>query len=309
LYQSPIATTPDSGDIASTIVDVKGDTIFQTTVPYLYETMMKQTLDTLFTPLLHIEAISPMVGQSFSGTEPTIYLVVWRAAGEDMKFAQLVERIEYPTEKKEKEPEKTLVKMRQECDPQSCFRNTFDPIVFGCEFVSENGVVRSETVDSVNEACKRYVRMDRTVPAVSSNTFPNSNISGGFWHSISNIFKYWRGGRRVKLVVQKAVTPSTANDYVTVCMTNPQGSVETSNGASYTCPFIWPVVEFEVPWFATRPFHPVTPATQVVTRAFDLPAGFFLHSNIGASLSGFDICLVSAADDFQYGWLLAPTQI
>lgn len=301
LYQTPIATTPDSGDIASTIVDVKGDTVFSTCVPYLHETMMMQTLDWNATPVLHLEAISPMVGQTFGGTEPTIQLVIWRAAGEDMKFAQLVERLEWPSVKEEK---KSLVKMRQEMDPQAVFRNTFEPIVFGCQFVQENGIVRCETVDTINEACKRYVAMDRTIPAYSSNTYPNSAFGGAF-HSFSNIFKYWRGGRRVKLVVQ-AASPSTINNYVTVCTSNPQASLATSNGATYCCPVIWPVLEFEVPWYATRPFHPVTPATQVVSRAFDFPAGFFVNSNNSVSVNGCDLALVSAAEDFQFGWLIAP---
>lgn len=308
LYQSPIATTPDSGDIAATIVDVKGDTVFKTTIPYLKETMMCAMLDINTPPLLHIEAISPMVGQSFDGVEPKIYLQVWRSAGEDMKFSQQCERIEFPSFKKETVViQPPAIKMRQEMDPQAVFRNTFDPIVFGCQFVQEDGVVRPETVDSINEACKRYVRSNNSVPA-TIRTYPDPGF-GGFFMSISNLFKYWRGGRRMKLVIQKPTTPATVNDHVTVVPTNPQGSFDISNGATYVCPAIWPVMEFEIPWYSTRPFFPCEPATQVISRAFDLPADIKLNANFTLTFPAMDITLISAADDFQYGWLLAPTQI
>jgi len=89
-YSSAVTTT---GDVVSRIVDVKGDTITEFTVPYLYQSHWRQvnghgTISDYLQPRLSIEVLEDIIGQSLE-SDPTVYVLIWRAAGEDIQFQQL----------------------------------------------------------------------------------------------------------------------------------------------------------------------------------------------------------------------------
>lgn len=83
------------GEIPSKIVDIKGDTWIEYSVPYHRLTdwvdPRKDVASGTFNgmPIVHFELLTPILGSSAPST-PLVYVNVWRAGGEDTAFAGLV---------------------------------------------------------------------------------------------------------------------------------------------------------------------------------------------------------------------------
>jgi len=332
-FQTPAAGLPDSGNVVSTVVDVKGDTVFSMYIPFLYRTLYRYCTDSTIVARLAIETISPIMGQSL-GTNPTIYCVIWKAAGEDTQVSQLVGRyavlsLDAPKEEKKKKKKKKKetplteqsilrlsdlemsddIPLQQQWDPQEHYSRSFTPIIHGIDYVHLKGICVAEDITLLNDCLKRYASINVS-PTATHSTYPDATQIGAF-QSFSNIFQYWTGGRNYKFVINN--TPGTSisnNSFVITSLEGPDSlhPIDPGAGLNYTNPALWPVIEGSVPYYSTMPFQPTEPAQQVIFDAVnDRPVDYVILVNgVSYVTSSALITMVSAADDFQYGWLRAP---
>jgi len=301
VYNAVALSDTNSGDVVSRIVDVKGDTTIEMTVPYLWQTLYRYTSDTQNYPRLKIEQITPIVGTSIA-TDPAIYLVIWRAAGEDIRYNQLVENQVSALDLDDSD----LLEFEAQVDPRASFKKSFEPILDGSSFVVESGAVSGENITSIHDMVKRYVRL---VQAQATNTYPRTGILTGPFHSLGDIYKYWRGSRRVKHypTVQPATDPSFGydiNQTNIITMQNPSNSLRFGAGAALTKPHVWPMLEIEIPWYATVPFIPVDLTAATPIAPGDLPRTIVYSE--GQEYIETATTLISGGDDFVYGFLIAP---
>lgn len=297
-YDNTPLTDQNDGDVVSRLVDIKGDTIVEMTIPYLWRTLYRTTKNDGNLPLITVSLSSPIVGLSID-TDPSIVLVVWRAAGEDFAFNQMVTFDAGNTadsfDLNESDSEWTE-EAEAQMIPQERFRVPFDGIVEGTRLTYESGAITGEHITCLNDMLKRYT--DNIIDRPNA-TYPFIGLNGAF-HKLSQIFKYWRGSRRLK-VRYKVDFSDLTEQYVV--MENPSGSFDAGNGCALTVPSQWNWNEFQVPWYSSLPFIPTDITTVSYLDPEDLPKGVFI-SQLDVANNGRN--LISAGDDFVYTYLVAP---
>jgi len=297
-YNNNAITDLNDGDIVSRLVDIKGDTVVELSVPYLWHTLYRTTQPQQLLPIITVSLTSPIVGLSID-TDPSIAMVAWRAAGEDFIFNQLVTfttdtEMDFldTTESTEDDIDDVEAQMK----PQERFRLTFDGIVQGTEFTFEDGLITGEKIVSLNDMLKRYTDNNINRP---NNTYPDTLGTGAF-HRLSQIFKYWRGSRRTKTRYK-----IDGSDYTerTIVAENPSGSFDAGNGMSLVVPAQWNWNEVQVPWYSSLPFIPTNQATVYYYEPTDNPIGVF-YSDLDSANNGRNF--ISGGDDFVYIYLVSP---
>jgi len=284
------------------IADVKGDTVVNFTVPYLFRTMYRLTgdADPLVYPVLRITPISPINAPS-TEVEPTIFMTLWRAAASDFKFNELKTWV-LPTT-----PALPIIgdTVKAQCDIQTVFKETFSPIIEGCDFARERGVITGEHVTNLRQILKRYIPCMPTL-APSSDPYFNFDIGQNFGQpgfQIVRMYKYWRGSRRGKILYGSA----NFQGYQAIAL-NPDNNNAASlplsnNGMCFTSTPIWNMNEFEIPYYSSLPFIPVDTTSVRYFNQIDYPTGVSITPHTAA----FEASFLSAGDDYSPGFLLAPT--
>jgi len=314
-------TTPGSGDgdLPQMIIDVKGDTFVEFTVPYLFPTTWRTTGNAFASgsPKLFVEMITPISGSSMPST-PIIYLNVWRSGGEDIQFNFL--RNPYPVffpstvkTKAIKAKSTKDVRLRNEkvvaqTTISTRFKKTFPPIMAGSKFSGEFRTCAAELPIRISDMMKRWSQCD--VDVFSANQFdvyyPQSVITTNtvadytpfqYW---SNIFLFWRGGRRIRFIANQS-------DYACLDFLN-SGINVSDGGFNQGAAFLMVNCssdlvrhnDVEVPWISETPYmYTLTPGA-AFTAQFDLPAG--LTYNPSGSFNP-DYMFTKAGDDFQFLYL------
>lgn len=297
-YNTNPITDLNDGDIVSRLVDVKGDTIVELTVPYLWDTLYRPTEPVTFLPLITVSLTSPIVGLSID-TDPSIATVIWRSAGEDFVFSQLVSYTQDVTEvdSLDFESSSEIETAEPQMNPQERFRMTFDGIVQGTNFTFEDGLITGEKIVSLNDMLKRYTDNNVNRP---NNTYPDT-LGVGAFHRLSEIFKYWRGSRRTK--TRYKIDGSDYSEQ-TIIAENPSGSTDAGNGLVLTVPTQWNWNEVQVPWYSSLPFIPTNQATVYHYEPLDNPTGVIYYPSLEAAANGRN--LISGGDDFVYIYLVSP---
>jgi len=306
LYDGTLPTDHTSGDIVSEIIDVRGDTNYQITVPYLWPTMYRTLINSVGVsyPKLVIQQLAPLVGASME-EDPVVYCCIFRSAAEDVRFNQLVDFQTVglpPPALLANEPKRKRKIANADMDIRGEFAKVFPPIAHGSSFVRENGTVSGEMISSISDLLKRYV----TTPPIYGtgdtanvlNTWPQPTQLGPY-HSFSRIFKYWRGARRVKFLYD--LDAQGANRFNYVCMETFLNPVSAGNSMSYTHGELWPQQCVEIPWYSTLPFQPSDTGAVPTFLSDDSPKSIVIPSK-----SVFAGIYSSGGDDFSYYFLIAP---
>lgn len=278
LYFPPVAAndTLDSGDAPSKIIDVKGDTTINFTVPYSWITYYRQTSpadDTVLYPLLKIQTITPIQTPDDTIT-PHITCVVWRAGDDDTQFLQY----------------RSPVKLASQASVQRMFVSDFESFLGGSKKLKEERFIDSEKIECLVDLFKRYQNQG----ALNTNPQLGSLLPEGlsYW---SRIFKHWRGSRRFKCI--------TLNNNVLygVGVQRLAGATPArmSDGVQWTEGSSAPYLESIIPYYSTQPF--------VLTEANG--AGAYSNATVSeinlfsASPATF---YIAGGDDFTFGYLYAP---
>lgn len=304
---APLIDVNRVGDTVTNIVDVKGDTNYKFTVPFLWDTMYRRFNDVTATtayPRIQISLVSTIIGPSLQ-TNPVVYCNVFRSAGPDFVLKQLVCPRPYPT-LDEIVPKKRK-KVQAQLDVCSEFKHHFNPILEGSKYIYDQDCVIPEKIQSVRQIIKRFAPQAANGIA---GTFPitGGTINGSYYY-MGAVYKYWSGSRRIKFRFDstQAVGPTTV--WPTVVMGNNSGpgfgaSTNIANGAQLTnlAQFGgWPMLSAEIPWYCTIPYAPVDGTTITRYDAGDIPQDY-----ITTTLPNNTEKYISAGDDFQYCYLISP---
>ena len=130
------------GTVPSTIVDIRGDTIVDFTVPYVSERMYTSSTSTDVESYIVLSLVNNAISPDVASI-PTIGVLVYTAAGEDFQVLQLRN---YPT----------TVGVRED------FQEVFEPLS-SASFNPESGVLDSEHLTSFNSILSRYHPYTSTV--------------------------------------------------------------------------------------------------------------------------------------------------
>lgn len=289
-YVGWISSVTTSGDVVSQVIDVKGDTEAELAVPYLWDTHWRSVFDTDGFPRIVIERISNIIGQSVT-SDSVIYCSVWRAGSSDMQFMKLQNVPNPPAVEEIVEKQREEIYATSQSSIRDRFKRSFAPALEGCSSTHETGLVSAEESHCVNDAIKRFVTQGG-----STHTPTAINWYEPFtW--FNSMFYFWRGSIRYRGFY------SSASVFTAVTM-NGQRSVgsiyETGNGASLSLPAVWPIMQYEVPWYSALPFYPIYYSVFCSDVSRYYPASYV---NQG---SGFTAHFCAAGDDFMCGYLLPP---
>lgn len=290
-------TVPGSGDgdLPQMIVDVKGDTWVEFTVPYLHPLVWRPTGDAfaISDPRIYVTMLTSIAGSS-APSAPVIYCNVWRAGGEDIQF-NMVRNSYYVyagSEEKNKKSiawrEKKRVKLLEEpMKAQSTittrFSKSFAPILAGGKYSAEFRTCNAELPIRVSDMMKRWAFFqpnnlntpgwDVIMPQSLTSTDAIDDYEP--FQYFSQVFNFWRGSRRIRLV--NCPFDQFYNYF------NSSTSSFTSDGMAMTIPtgagFI-PVINYiahndiEIPWLSEVPYNYVyhNPTIPYAPQ-FDNPVG------------------------------------
>jgi len=317
-----------AGDIVSTVVDIRGDTIVEFTVPYLgarpYAPVVGFTgygdvWDT-FLPtsdnysVLVFSWINPITEPSPDGVG-SIWMNIWQSAAEDFVFNGLVRKVaQLPCGAVAAPPAATLHSAEQ------AFSKPFQPMA-PAHAAIEAGLVRTESIDTIEHICQRYYPYIQGTGI--TNPLPNAlenNTLDNIWHC-AQLFRYYRGGMRYKIYTPP--TPQTYHssgvDYpfyapqcVSAWLTLPQQQDHSAEAQilpgpiSYAYNSVNGVLELEIPWmslnYARDIYGGLYPSDDDPRELIN----FSFAGNEVATATWLGSALRSVADDFTFGVLLAP---
>ena len=301
------------GDFPSVVVDVKGYTKFEFTVPYLWQAAYRPTIPPgtvpgtnafLTEPKIAVEMITlPTTSQ---GTEPHITAVVFRAAAEDFQVAAPCSQRFDPVISK---PPAIPSKKKGQSSISDDFRQTFAPITCDCMLATERGYTTTETVGKIKDMQMRFAEEASTESVLQPQLVVNGLFEVGPGAPLANIkllqpfymhqflFKYQRGSMRFRYIHTWNATPDLGNVYFT-----PGNETEIDQGAGMT---VWPrsmnphyVVE--IPWIGTVPYMPMTNG-----YSNEAPSTMMVN-NFGRTTTTTDTVLIAFGDDRTHMYLLPP---
>jgi hypothetical protein len=251
---------PDtSGQVYTRVVEVNGETETTFTIPFLlnrYWAFFDDGIQFNDLPILQVSLIDTVVGGS-TGDDPTVDIVMWRAAGEDIQFAGL--RSAYvvpPTVSKIPEQQSSLREM---------FSKPFDTIVCDCTRAMEVGYCTDDLSTTVADAMKRYAYSPDTEPAPYRYTYDDAIVNGiisptsplnsvfndPYWY-FKSLFLFERGDIRLRLT-----NDAPGNDVFAQALILGRNNLALpGNGTVYTYTKHNPELQVEVPYSSCYPYLP-----------------------------------------------------
>lgn len=313
LYMLPVYDTSENfDDYIVKIIDVKGDTITDLTLPFPNQNTW---IDNDSQPYkLVLKVIAPIVGFDTT-SDSNIGLVVWTAGGPDTQFALpvnssftytptsllpgeflsktsspplIVSTASRPLTRADTpilKPPKDVVRQSA---MQADFEKAFPPIVEGCHFLVDNAYAVSDAPVTFNDLLKRYQNETTLDPReLMVNNYPGK-------HQIyMKCFAARRGGYRAKFIA--AESPASTWDYwLNVnynIVTGTGGGVAAYVGESIATADGWHHVS--IPWVDKYPW-----------AWYTRPQNTFILPDV--SSSEVYIGYVAVRDDFEQGMPLLP---
>jgi hypothetical protein len=319
----PASLEAYAGDAVSTIIDVRGDTRFEMTIPYIspfpYQlcrgyihcndsTGWANLPGSDQNSFITISLVNAIQQPEFNGTAG-IYLNIYTAAAEDFVFGGLSKpTIRAPLNavgggRAPKISQHALVDR---------FAKTFAPLV-PAHGAYEAGVVLPEQYTGVEETCLKYSPyLDETntpdasgyvVGTLVQPTSIASNLDfAGFWQ---DCYRWNRGGLRYKLIPRKYDPGDAASPLILGAIAQPGGT-----------PSYWSIadlrtrgaLEAEIPWPLPTYMNSywdsdVVPDVDVVTPAWNYKVFLLSGSSPVAGFYGFR----AVSDDWVFGHQIAPS--
>jgi len=305
-YATTAPTTLD-GDLPTMVVDVKGDTFTEVTIPYLNPLVWTYTGTFVVppTPRLYIKMITDIQGPALADT-PRIYLNIWRSGAEDIQF--MGPRNPYFIYNSELRKKKLIQSVpKAQCTISTRFKSKFDPILPGSSFSGEFKTCQAELPIRISDLMKQWRPMnpllygsivDSVLPWYSSDSQGQDlyNPLSFFGH----LFAFWRGSRRWRFQANDGDTMTFADANLLGTEVNPPSAALTVNCSS----LVRRVNDVEVPWMCQVPYTFTTMFLNLpFHHTWQLPCYGLAHQT--STFTPDTMCL-AAGDDFQYLYLLPP---
>jgi hypothetical protein len=295
------STIDNYGDLASAIIDVKGETWFDFVVPFERAYDWASVTDEVpaDVPEVTITRITDIQGSS-APSSPIVYVNIFRAGGEDISFAGLRGARDFVPPEKNRVKE-LVVDAHVSLDDK--FKRPFEGVIKGVNLSVEQGWVMPEMALSVSDCCKRASDhlTGGSILGGTASTYPCVFPEGGAslnyatigrepLHYFGSVFWFWRGGRiltkyqsNAKIyLAQKVTTNPSWGDGAAHWYPNP-------NDASLKF-----AESVQIPYYFERPWHPIVAPGHRFTENYDVTAGPLDLTGAG---DGVPVTL-SGADDF-----------
>lgn len=244
------AALVDPGDIPSHVIDIKGDTWFDFTVPYLYPTMWRCPFNdhaaaASTVPIVTISILTAVVGSS-APSAPVIYMNIFRSGGPDTSFSQL----------RGVRPGSAPFAVSNVSIAER-FSKGFPGLVENVAGGSEVGFCMPEVVKTVSDCIKRpssfllssTSTQPWSFPAGTANVNYNT-IAGEPYNYFSAFFRYWRGSRVLRHY-QPCNLVALANDGVSVTFGDGAAAMfTTATNALYNQESV------SIPYYSQIPYQP-----------------------------------------------------
>lgn len=342
LHHEGAASTGTKGDLFTRIVEISGDTDVSFTVPFLYNRYWDLTAPPgEGTPYLLIELIDNVTGGA-SGSTPIIDVLIFRSAGEDMCFSNLLIANINPatatattTVATTTTPTTTLQieKVEHQCSIRETFTKSFDTLACDCSYSIDKNLCTSDQLTSVAEILKRYSEFHNMNPAASplndvwiwptsSDTTsidvnlwwltgllqtanqPASVVANPFQYFLS-LFLYVRGDIRVRYVDH---SESTGLVYAGLLDINRR--LAAGNSMVISDLHATPELSFEVPYSSTIPWHPIQgpiPCSSLYNS--DVVPHFAVDNGANTGFTSAYEAYIAASDNFLAGILMPPPRV
>jgi hypothetical protein len=294
-YGTSASSISEKDDIPHKIVEIKGDTWHDVTIPFMRQFDWIPTGLATDAPNLTIALEAPIVGENLPLT-PTIYLCIFRSAAEDVQFSKLQNAKPVTPFAFRGPPEKQVSLVNR-------FASAFPPILEGCTFGTESKYITPETTSTASDCLKRWsYATSASVAGITRYTYPCLQTTAANnsyyepYHYFARLFKYWRGSRRslhcgtidntTINYPTNGVTPSTAAGFPGYGLDFALVSTTTTKQA------------IEVPWYSELPYQ----NNNRSTVAYPANPNDIYRNGAFAS----DEFFVSGGDDFVCMHLLWP---
>jgi hypothetical protein len=202
------AYSPIGGDFPSQIIEVKGTTEISFLVPYLWNTVWRRTFigiasspgyeQNCMYPYILVELLNNPSG---IGASSQIDMIVWRAAGPDIQFSEVIGQ--EPESIFRTTTEKKVRKAQGQCSIEQKFTENFKPIGCDCSLTMESGYTTSETTGRAIDVLRRVYPLDFQTLFNWPNTQAVSQIALPI---LANCFRYQRGTIRVVSAVENTTS-------------------------------------------------------------------------------------------------------
>jgi hypothetical protein len=321
------------GDLFTRIVEISGDTDCSITVPFFYNRYWDYTTVALDRNLLVVELVDKITGNAGVST-PIVDVMVFRAGGEDIAFADLgfAYIAPYIPPPAIKAPIKKQEKIEHQSSIRTVFSKPFDTIACDCSYSVDKNFCTSEQLTSVQEIIKRYSTFHNQNPGANplndiwlwptnTGTIETAawwidgilqplnqpvDIVGNPFQYFLSLFLYVRGDVRVRLVD----TAATAGGIAYAAMLDPQLGISSANSMVLTDFHSSPELSFEVPYSSNVPWHPIQgPIASVDYYDAEAAPRFGVDNPANTGFTASYEKFVSASDNFLAGILMPPPRV
>lgn len=297
-----------TGDIISKIIDVKGDTMVELSVPYIRSTSWVSPRSDInpplpfggyLPPLISVFILTPIVG-STAPTTPVVYLNIWRSGGEDTQFASL----------QGARDGQDTINADAHMDITTIFKKPFDALLPTQTQATEEGLIQADVAGSVSDCLKRESNHVPFTSGTTRVTFPGQfapgtasanffNVGREPFHYFANMFLFWRGSRILKHY-------QSYPDFVS--LQGPDSVAMHGDGGANlflttsTYPSIMHAEAISVPYSACVPYYATWTGLQVLSSSLLQSASQFFtpldlrSGSVGSVQSGLTL---SGGDDFM----------
>lgn len=313
----PASLEEYAGDLVSAVVDIRGDTDFEFTVPYLSPHVYSDVPgyygvgDTTYTiptnqatSWLSVSMINGVQQPTTTGNA-VIYCNIWAAGAEDLTYINFSDFSTRKPAGATPMPEKQSVRM--------AYNKSFPPLAPALATM-EAGLVAPEHYTSIEELTHRINTIVLPAPNVLSDTLVNNleffATSTDTLTHLAFIFRYYRGGLRYMAFTPPPATgdPSKVRACFTTAVFESYPSEEgPTTLAALSDNSLNPMLSWETPWMST------SYARSIYTSEYPEDAEGANEVTLFVNLVGTPWIPMtlgrSTADDWMFGFPLAPSPL
>ena len=309
-YEEAPSVEEYAGDAVSAVVDIRGDTEFEFTIPYInpmpylpvmrvygvadsLEEVLPTAMDSSY---VTISVINPST-VSVVGGDSTIYMNIWMAAAEDMEFGHLGQW---------ESKEYSLLPPAKKQSLETTFSKTFNPLIPAMAS-AEAGLVLPEKYSSIEAIMKRPAEMATPLVSgeeISLESFVLRLPPGAPMRAFAKLFLFWRGSLRLTNTwTMAAASPIRIGREYTSDL--PPWTSDTSDISAIFDPTKSRSATVEFPWLNLSYLEHVWSANAAL-----FPEDFGLTQIYSKNTSGdVQTQYASVGEDFVFGCPVAPPPI
>jgi hypothetical protein len=262
-------TTPVLGDVISQVITVKGSTVYDFAVPYLYvnpwricqdgTTYSTPSTPSETSPAMYISLAAPPI--SSGDIHPSLFVLMYQAAGDDFQFAA-------PKDPMPKSSDHGEVRFQMKVSTL-CKNDLIAPGSGKSPMYYADNILSCESV-AKRWSVRNVIQYSGPDPVYQSN-FGGNNFGYSCLDAMSTLFLYWHGQYKLKfqfttdpenpppssyLSLNMVMNPMGYNDFVGPTENTPK-ALRFNDGSHVISADLTQVLEVTVPYLGTTEWMPI----------------------------------------------------